>query len=135
MKFGHYKLRRQTGGCGFCTDVSVEVHSATGGPLVEVGPNPFGWLKAAYGPDATEWRDCDEFRAAAVRGVRFALAHTQQAIDSNTIGVVVTEISGGPADICPGSVAFAACHATWQALGVAGRDEPRIGGREVVFDD
>ena len=131
---GRYKLIRQTGGRGFYADVTVETRATTGGPQVEVGPSVFAWLKDVYGPNAWEWSVCDDFRAAAVRGVGFALTYAQQPIDPATIAVVVTQILAAPADTCSGSVAFAACHATWQALGVAGRNAPRLVGREVVFD-
>ena len=135
MQAGRYQLARQTGGRGFYAVVSVEVRDSTDGPVAEVSPNAFAWLKDVYGPDAWEWPVCDDYRTSALRGVRFALANTVQPVDAGTVAVVVTDIHARPADSCPDSVAFAACHATWQALAVTGRNEPRIVGRKIVFDD
>ena len=132
---GRHKFFRQSGGRGFYADVTVVARSTTAGPLVEVGRDVFAWLKEDYGPDAWEWTACDDFRAAAVRGARFAITHTQQPIDPSAIAVVITQIHAAPADTCPDSVAFATCHATWQALGIAGSNEPRLNGSEIVFDE
>lgn len=135
VQTGRYRLTRQTGGRGFYADVTVEVTRVADGSRVAVGPTAFAWLKEVYGPDAWEWPVCDDYRAGAIRGARFALAHASPPVDASTLSVVVVEIRAVVVDTCPDSVAFAVCHATWQALGCTGGAEPRIVGAHIVFDE
>jgi uncharacterized protein YndB with AHSA1/START domain len=55
--------------------VSLSLEESDNGPTVELGGNEFAWLTDMYGPDSWEWGCCDELRAGALRGVRYALEH------------------------------------------------------------
>ncbi|CAN5583459.1 hypothetical protein BH09VER1_BH09VER1_40250 [soil metagenome] len=133
MQSGRYKLVRQTGGRGFYADVTIEAKQETDGPLLEISASAFAWLKDVYGPDAWEWPVCDEYRKSAIRGVRYALAHSVPVVDPSRLAITVAVIHASPADTCPDSVALAACFATWNALGIRGSQEPRIVGGKIVF--
>jgi hypothetical protein len=134
MSIGLYKLTRQTGGRGFYAEVEVKVHQVDRGPQIDVSPFVFAWLKDVDGPEAREWANCDELRTGAARGVAYALSHTTTPMDQATLGITVLKIHAAPADTCPESVALAACHATWIALGVTGSREPKIVGGQIVFE-
>ena len=131
MTIGQYRLARQVGGRGLYADVTVsttpaEVFIAT------LATDVFAWLKEDYGPDAWEWRCCDEYREGALFGVRFALSHLAQP--TSWILVNVDQIRAHPAHSDGNCVAFAACHATWRALGDPGVNHPRLEPGGVVFE-
>jgi hypothetical protein len=131
MTTGRYKLGRQTGNRGFYAEVTVsttpaEVSSST------VATGAFAWLKEDYGPNAYEWSFCDEYREGALFGARYALAHLAQP--TSEVLVNILQIRAHPAHSDRDCVAFAACHATWQALGDLGLNHPRLESDRVVFE-
>lgn len=131
MKAGHYRLARQVGQRGYYADVTVST-TLTESSDATLATDVFAWLKEDYGPDAWEWRCCDEYRAGALFGVRFALSHTVQPTSGILANVV--QIRAHPAHSDGDCVAFAACHATWQALGDPGVNHPRLSPDGVVFE-
>ena len=136
MQTGRYKLIRHSEGRPFYADVTVQVKPVENGPQVEVSNSAFSWLKREYDSDAWGWALCEDFRAGAIHGVQFALANTKTGPAMKRYSVTVTEIQTSVATgTCPKSVAFAACYATWQALHDAGRNEPKIVDRQIVFAD
>jgi len=113
----HVAEHKFTDGGGRYAQVTLSVEPAEHGEIV-VSPNAFEWLKEDYGPDAWEWPVCDEWRCGAVAGVDFALSHA--APSASPILVTVLKIHAHPAHSDRGAVAFAACHATWKAIGDPG---------------
>ncbi len=96
-----------------------------------MSPGVFDWMKQAYGPDAKEGSDADEYRAAALFGVTFALNHLNQMQDK--VCVTVLEIGFHPCHSDPKCAAFAACHATWIALEDDGLDHPWLDSDGIHF--
>lgn len=99
--------------------------------MVDLSPAVFDWIKAAYGPEANAGTDADEYRAAAIFGVNFALDHLKKTLDGHH--VTVDEIHFHACHSDPGCVAFAAAHATWNALGDDGFDHPSLASSGVHF--
>jgi len=93
---------------------------------IEVAPGAFAWLKEEYGPDAWEWSICDDYRAGALSGCRHALANIETIATCSACHVVISRIHAHPAHSSAKDVAFAACQATWQALGVKGLVDPEL---------
>jgi hypothetical protein len=122
MATGEYKLARQVGGRGHYARVKVDVTPGTNG--VTIADTAFAWLKQVYGPDAWEWRDCDDMRDGARTGATFALLN--RATVGASQDVVVTEIHASPVDTTRADVALAACHAVWIALNDPGRVQPAL---------
>jgi hypothetical protein len=133
IKEGRYSLRRQSGGVYHYAFVSVLVDEVTDGPRVELSGDELAWLKDTYGPDAFEWRCCAEFREGSLRGVRYALDRAAGVERLDQVLIRVGMIDARVADTTGDDVAYAACYATWDALGVGGADGPEFVGREVVF--
>ncbi|MFH9350862.1 hypothetical protein [Kitasatospora sp. NPDC017646] len=113
---GAFQLLRQTSRWARFARVRVQVTPAdhTG---VEVGPDPFGWRRPLYGPEAWACGYDDDLRAEAVSGVRYAWERLAGP-DRPQVLVVITEIVERAADTGPGDVRFAAAHALWEAVGV-----------------
>lgn len=124
MAIGTHRLLRVVGGVTHFAEVSVDA-SPSQTTNVVVSPDVFVWLKDEYGPDAFEWPACDDYRAGAVFGVEYALAHLERAASRTTITVLRIRVSA--ADSTREDVVLAACHATWKALGDAGRDHLDFG--------
>lgn len=131
MKQATYKLLTNAGNRTFFAKVAVEVVDGQEGPRVRLGADAFGWLKPPYAP--AEHGDAGplELQQAAVTGVEYALARAGRRGDGIT--VVVQEIVDSAADSTPACVAYAACQATWNALGVNEELELRIVGGSLVF--
>jgi hypothetical protein len=117
---GRYKLVRQTAGRGYYAIVQIEVSETTNGPAVEIDNGLSDWMYKEYG-------------AAAMDGVHYALQHTGSLLDLTFIHVKITDIQEFLVDTCSGSVAFAACYATWDALGVEGKNPPQLVNKRVEF--
>jgi catechol 2,3-dioxygenase-like lactoylglutathione lyase family enzyme len=58
-----------------------------------------------------------QFGDAALRGVRYALDHSEPPVDLSVTGVRITAIEDFPVDTTPTAVEFAACYATWEGHG------------------
>ena len=121
MKSARYRFTRQRGR-GFFADVTVSYYETTRGPKVEVADTIASHLRTRYAE-------------AAIKGVQYALHHSEPPVELSTAGVTVTDIVEFVVDTCPGSVAAAACYATWNATERASTKEPRIENRQVVFDE
>lgn len=106
-----------------------------GEPVIEFGGNEFAWLKEAYGPDVWEWPACAGYRRGATEGIQYALCHLAEPKQGQGKRVVVQVIRAHPAHSDESCVAYAACFATWTALGVEGIDLPRVERGEVVFPE
>lgn len=117
---GQYKLVRQTGGRGYYAVVQVEISETTNGPIVEVESRLPVWVRK-------------EYAAAAVSGAHDALQNSGSQLDLSTIYVQVADIQELTVDTCRGSVAYASCYATWQALGVEGENPPQLVRKIVEF--
>jgi hypothetical protein len=120
-----YKLAKQFGGFGHYAEVRVVIDAAAVASI-EVAPDVFAWLKDVYGADAWEWPVCDDYRAGAMSGCQHAIDNVSSEGSCPPVRVVITRIHGHPAHTSAKDVAFAACHATWKALGVEGRNPPDI---------
>jgi hypothetical protein len=123
---GKYSLRKHSGGVMHFAVVLVSLEETENGPMVELGGNEFAWLKDEYGPDAWEWGCCDQFRAGALRGARYALDHVADRTGFESLLVSITTIHATVVDTTESDVAYAACHATWDALGQTGVDPPEL---------
>lgn len=133
MREGNYSLRKYSGGVAQYAIVSVALKETDDGPRVELSGDEFAWLKDTYGPGAWEWACCAEFRAGALRGAGYALAQAADAADLKGVLVSINMIHASVADTTGAAVAYAACFATWDALGVEGVNPPEFVGREVRF--
>ena len=122
MKPGEYKLARHLGGRMHYARVKVEVTLKAQG--ITIADSAFAWLKDVYGPDAWEWRDCDDMRDSARAGAAHALENLVRP--APLVGVVVTEIHASSIDTSCADVAFATCFAVWEALGDHGRMQPTL---------
>jgi len=122
MATGEYKLIRQVGGRGHYARVKVDVLPGENG--VTIADTAFAWLKEVYGPDAWEWRDCDDMRDGARAGATYALRNRAAVRPSEH--VLVTEIHARPVDTSRADVALATCRAVWVALGEPGREQPTL---------
>jgi len=120
-----FKLARQLGGFGHYAEVRVVIAAA---PVttIELAPEAFVWLKEEYGPGAWEWSLCDDYRKGAFSGCEHALRNLDGEGTCSSVQVVVSRIRAHPAHTTAQDVAFAACHATWKALGVEGRNPPEL---------
>ena len=133
IKEGRYSLRVQSGGVYHYAFVSVFVDDVPDGPRVELSGDELAWLKDTYGPNAFEWGCCAEFREGALRGVRYALDRAAGVERLDRVLIWVGMIHATVADTTGDDVAYAACYATWEALGVGGEVGPEFVGREVIF--
>lgn len=133
IREGRYSLRKQSGGVYHYAFVSVVVGETNDGPKVELSGDELAWLNDTYGPDAFEWGCCAEFREGALRGAKYALEHAAGVERLNKVLMRVGMIHASVADTTGDDVAYAACYATWDALGVVGENHPEFVGREVVF--
>jgi hypothetical protein len=104
-------------------------------PGVTVSSEAYRWLRDAYGPDAKLPRPDYHHTLAAVRGVRYALAHLPPGVDRNRLLVIIEEIQDTPVDTTEDAVAYAACFATWEAIGVGGTAIPEFQGQHLVFPE
>ena len=135
MREGRYSLRKYSGGVAQYAIVSVTLKETADGPRVEMSGDEFAWLKDSYGPNAWEWACCDDFRAGALRGAKYALDQVADSVDLKGVLVSINMIHATVADTTRDAVAYAACYATWDALGVAGVNPPEFVGRKVHFQD
>jgi hypothetical protein len=135
IREGRYSLRKQSGGVFHYALVSVTVDTTNEGPKIEFSGDEFAWLKDTYGPDAFEWGCCAEFRNGALRGARYALDHAAGVEHLDNILIRIGMIHATVADTTGDDVAYAACYATWDALGVMSGDGPEFVGRDVIFPD
>jgi hypothetical protein len=122
MPEGEYKLAGQIDGRGHYARVKVVVTIGAAG--LRTSDSVFAWLKEVYGPDAWEWRDCDEMRDGAIAGAAYAIANRVRSDD--LVHVEVTQIHAMPADTTRSDVAFAACMAVWKALQDPGATVPTL---------
>ena len=124
-----FKLKKVLGGLLHYGEVIVD---ATPAPVSEIviAPDAFAWLKEHYGPHAWEWAICDDYRAEATAGCRFAL---EREPTGHPMRVEVKQIRAHPALTVPGDLVYAACAALREAIG-SGVDvwpelrSPRAGG-------
>ena len=119
LKIGYHKLAKQIGQHGFFAVVTVGHYGVVGGPVI----------------DLAETATRSRFGEAAVRGVRYALAHSEPPVDMSVTGVSITVIEDFPVDTSSPAVEFAACYATWQATDRKPTREPRFEGVKIVFED
>jgi hypothetical protein len=130
---GSYGLRKQTGDVYHYAFVSVNVGETNDGPKVELSGDELAWLKDTYGPDAFEWDCCEEFREGALRGAKYTLEHAAGVAHLDKVLLRIGMIHGGLGHTGGDDVPYAACYATWDALGVVGENHPEFVGSEVVF--
>jgi hypothetical protein len=119
VKSGNHKLAKQIGQLGFFAEVTVSFYGTVDGPAIHLA----------------ETAKRSEFGEAAVRGVRYALAHSEPAVDLSVTGISITSIEDFPVDTTPPAVEFAACYATWKATDRKPTREPRFEGVKIVFED
>lgn len=113
---GSHWLRRHTARWHRFARVTVRVEPAAGETTVEIGDDPYGWLRTVYGPDALPYVNDDGLRQEAVDGVRYALERLAGPVPP--LRVTITEIRDYLVDTGPGDVKYAAAYALWDALGV-----------------
>ena len=133
MREGRYSLRTESGGVSHYAIVSVVVGETNDGPKIELSDDALAWLKDSYGPDAFGWECCAEFRDGALRGAKYALANGAGVARLDRVLVCIDMIYARVADNAGDDLAYAACYATWNALGVVGENHPEFVGLEVVF--
>ncbi|MGR3935546.1 GNAT family N-acetyltransferase [Streptomyces sp. BRA346] len=121
---GSHWLRRHTARWHRFARVTVRVVPAAGETTVEIGDDPYGWLRTAYGPDALPYANDGGLRQEAVDGVRYAVERL--AAPGPPLRVTVTEIMDYLVDTGPGDVKYAAAYALWDALGVEPPVHPYI---------
>jgi len=122
MATGEYKLLRHRAGRGSYARVKVTV--SEGEQAVVVEDNVFAWVKEAYGPNAFEHRDDDDFRGGAKVGAEYALRNRTKPGPMQHVRV--SEIHFTNVDTARAGVAFAACFAVWNALGDPGANPPTL---------
>jgi len=113
---GSHWLRRHTARWRRFARVTVRVVPAAGETTVEIGDDPYGWLRTVYGPDALPYANDDGLRQEAVDGVRYAVERLTGPVPP--LRVTITEIMDYLVDTGPGDVKYAAAYALWDALGV-----------------
>lgn len=121
---GSYKLRKVIN--GKCQYAAVEVHiePTVFGPEIVFSGEEFTWLCGEYGSNAViDGPGFEEDRLAAMWGIEYALQHVPEGWDVSDIRVVVDKIEFLYVDTTPEGIAFAACYATWDVLGVEGVSE------------
>ncbi|MBN1430330.1 MAG: hypothetical protein JXB07_18310 [Anaerolineae bacterium] len=121
---GRYQLKKQIDGRGQYALVEVHIEPTMAGPEVVFSGEEFAWLYGIYGSNAMiEGPGFEEDRQAAVWGIDYALQQVQEDWNISDICVVVDRIEFFYVDTTPEGIAFAACHATWDALGIEGVDD------------
>ncbi len=120
MAFGEFRLARQRAGRGLYARVKVEV--TKGDPTVLVDDDVFAWVNEVYAPNASAYRDSDDFRGAAKLGAEHALRNLSNTSTLQRVRVV--EIHVTTVDSTRSAVAFATCFAVWNALGDPGTNHP-----------
>ena len=133
IREGRYSLRKQSDGVYHYAFVTVNVGETNDGPKVELSGDELAWLKDTYGPEAFEWGCCAEFREGALRGAKYALDHAAGVERLDKVLLRICMIHGGVGHTGGDDVAYAACYATRDALGVVGENHPEFAGSEVVF--
>lgn len=128
-----FQVHGQSGGCGMYAKVTVVVELDAEDRSIVFSGSEFAWLKDVYGPDAWEWPICGEFREGAVFGVRWAIEHMKDDGAGKFARTIIERIHAMPADTNRDTVAYAACHATWAALGGRGSVNPSIEEGKVYF--
>jgi hypothetical protein len=125
VKSATHNFLKVSGGVPFFARVSIEPSVLPSGLEIVVAPT------AIEAP-----KDYEQYRgwpAAAERGVRYALSHSDPP-QASGIRILITSILGTEVDTTPDAVATAACFATWDALEIVGTHPPRLEGREFVFE-
>jgi hypothetical protein len=113
-----------SGGRGFFAEVTVCVNTIEGAGKTDFSGNEFSWLRDVYGPDAWEWSICGELRDGVVFGVEWARNHTANQAVTVKADITIEHIGASPSDTNGDSCAYAACLATWAALGIEGSHHP-----------
>ncbi|WP_421107696.1 GNAT family N-acetyltransferase [Streptomyces sp. NEAU-S77] len=121
---GSHWLRRHTARWRRFARVTVRVVPAAGETTVEIGDDPYAWLRTVYGPDARPYANDGGLRQEAVDGVRYAVERLADPVPP--VRVIVTEIMDYLVDTGPGDVKYAAAYALWDALGVEPPVHPYI---------
>ncbi|EFL23113.1 GNAT family acetyltransferase [Streptomyces himastatinicus ATCC 53653] len=114
---GSHWLRRHTARWHRFARVTVRVvPAAAGATTVEIGDDPYAWLRTSYGPDALPYANDGGLRQEALDGVRYAVERLAEP--GPPLHVTITEIRDYLVDTGPGDVKYAAAYALWDALGV-----------------
>ncbi|MGI8551396.1 MAG: hypothetical protein ACR2PL_11515 [Dehalococcoidia bacterium] len=115
-------------------EVAIEIEETDAeGPIVAVASGAFNWLCEAYGPNAREGPLQEQYRGAAIDGVRYALSHLEEHLATCSLRVEIQSIRAQPAHSVPDDVTLAAARATWEALGVWPSRAPGIDDSGVHF--
>jgi hypothetical protein len=124
-----YRLAKSLGGVIHYAEVTATAEFANERSIV-VSPEAFSWLRQVYGPNAVvDGPGFEADRAAAESGAAFALGHITGREGKAAARVVLDRIRTNPVDTTPADIAYAACWAVWQALGVEGSSVPELPGR------
>lgn len=118
-------------------EVSVSADPTSPSSQVHISEHVFDWLRDVHGPNAVIWdrSDANEYVRGAKRGVAFALGDPTLSGRTRRVTVLVERISVVEVDSSEQAVAYAACFATWRALGVEGGVVPRISRMDIIFPD
>jgi hypothetical protein len=133
LNTGTFKLAAQKGGVGHYAEVTVHWEETEEETKVQSSGHEFDWEKVLY---PNSWAKPDVgFQNAALRGAKYALSHTEQDLAQRKMLIVIDEIKFMYVDTFDDEVAYAACFATWKALGDAGSARPYFEGRIIVWPD
>lgn len=118
MSSATYQLFKQKEGIGHYAKVTVRMEEA---PYTLIQVNKLGIYEG--------------YIEAAVKGIRHALNNLTAPERAEKIFVVIDDIFELPAYTSIDDVAYAACFATWQALGDEGTAHPYFEGKSIIFPD
>lgn len=128
-----YRLLGQIYGRGCFAEVSLRKEIIPLAHLITFSGQEFGWLKEAYGPNAREWTDSEDYRQAVMFGIQYALHNCQLIDQPHDISLTVLRIGANSVDTTLDAVAYVAVFATWELLGADPLNEPYIGRHHISF--
>ena len=131
---GEHKLKKQVGDRGYYAVVRVDIEPIVSGPKIVFMGKALSQMYGRYEPNAiVDEADLDAEGRAVKWGIEYALQHIPEDCEISDIRVIVEEIMSMVVDTTPGALAFAACYATWDALGIEGQMKPFIGMARIHF--
>jgi len=135
-KSSTYKLLKATEGITLFGEATVSVSMDSKLNRIVFSEHVFDWLKQEYGQNATIWpvTDENEYVKGARKGVEHVVRHLPPEYSGRNVSFTVERLFVSPVDSTEDTIAYAACFAAWQALGVKPVMPPMIQGRQIVFE-
>jgi hypothetical protein len=130
-----YKLLKVAEGITLFGEVTVSISENVNSSKILISRHVFDWLRTEHGADAVVWPidEKNEFVKGARKGVEHVIKNITAADTGREVIFTIEKIFASELDSTEDTVAYAACFAAWQALGIKPVSPPVIQGRQIIF--